>query len=67
MTELSEHQKEALAAIARRLRQQAEELERIIRAGRREPLSRACGRLHATETLLSWLRNSSDGAEAESR
>jgi hypothetical protein len=39
MTELSEHQKEALAAIAQRLRQQAEELEKIVRAGSREPLS----------------------------
>ncbi len=57
--ELTECQKLLLLNIAKRLRRQADRLEWLAHSGDSKELSEACGMLHATETQLLWVRNTS--------
>ena len=57
--ELTECQKLMLLNIAKRLRRQADRLEWLAHSGDSKKLSEACGMLHATETQLVWLRDTS--------
>ncbi len=57
--ELTEGQKLLLLNIAKRLRRQADRLEWLAHSGDSKKLSEACGMLHATETQLLWVRNTS--------
>jgi hypothetical protein len=55
--DLTHCQKEVLANVARRLRRQADRLDRAIDSGHLEKLSEACGMLHATSTQIRWVLN----------
>jgi len=61
--DITDLQKQVLANIARRLRRQADELERLIRSANRKKLNEACGMLHAAETELTWVRNNRQDQE----
>ncbi len=63
--DLTESQKRALSHIAKRLRRQANDLERLIRSGSSQKLARAYGMLHATETQLGWVEDGTERANAE--
>ncbi len=63
--DLTESQKLVLSHIAKRLRRQAKDLERLIRSGSSEKLARAYGMLHATETQLCWVQDGTEQANAE--
>ncbi len=57
--ELTECQKLMLLNIAKRMRRQAERFEWLAHSGDSKKLSEACGMLHATETQLLWVRDTS--------
>ena len=61
MTQMTEAQKEVLANIARRLRRQAAQLDRLARAGDVDRLEKLCGTLHATGTQLEWMKGGMSG------
>lgn len=61
---LTDTQKEILRNAARRLRQSADQLERVILSGEDEQLTNACGLLHATDTQIRWVQHQ---GEARSR
>jgi hypothetical protein len=66
-THITDRQKQVLAKIARRLRKNADHLERLIRSGNPKKLAEACGMLHATETQLHWVRNAKGPEDAGTR
>ena len=62
--DLTPCQKEVLGNVVRRLRQQADRLDRVIRSGDLNRLSEACGMLHVTATQILWVLNSADRERA---
>ena len=54
---LTDTQKEILRNAARRLRQSADQLERVIDSGDDQQLTSACGLLHATDTQIRWVQH----------
>jgi hypothetical protein len=58
--DLTPCQKEVLANVVRRLRRQADRLDRVIRSGDLKKLSEACGMIHVTATQILWVLNQSD-------
>ncbi len=54
---LTETQVKFLKDAVRRLRQSAEQLERVIRSGDEQQLTEACGLLHATDTQIRWVQH----------
>jgi hypothetical protein len=62
--DLTPCQKEVLANVVRRLRKQADRLDRVIRSGDLKKLSEACGMLHVTATQILWVLNGT-GVEAD--
>jgi hypothetical protein len=61
MTRMTDAQKQVLTHIARRLRKQAAELERVARSGDADLLEKFCGMLHATGTQLAWTKGTMGG------
>jgi hypothetical protein len=55
--DLTPCQKEVLANVVRRLRRQADQLDRVIDSGDLKKLSEACGLLHVTATQIRWVLN----------
>ncbi len=62
--ELTECQKLMLLNIAKRLRRQADRLEWLAHSVDSKQLSEACVMLHATETQLLWVRNTSNAGRS---
>ena len=62
--DLTPCQKEVLGNVVRRLRQQAERLDRVVRSGDLKKLSEVCGTLHVTATQILWVLNSADRERA---
>jgi hypothetical protein len=60
-SDLTPCQKEVLANVVRRLRIQADQLDRVIDSGDLKKLSKAYGMLHVAATQIRWVLNGAAG------